>query len=54
MAPTDASKFYAKFLEAMKTAYKPEKIQDGRFAAMMKVDIVNDGPVTVSFDSKER
>lgn len=54
MAPTEASKFYASFLEAMKKAYKADKIQDGKFAAMMSVDIVNDGPVTVTFDSKEK
>ncbi|CAI2353438.1 unnamed protein product [Caenorhabditis sp. 36 PRJEB53466] len=50
MAPAEASKFYAQFLEALKTAYKPEKIQDGKFAAMMSVDIVNDGPVTMVFE----
>uniref|UniRef100_A0A1I7TQL9 D-aminoacyl-tRNA deacylase n=1 Tax=Caenorhabditis tropicalis TaxID=1561998 RepID=A0A1I7TQL9_9PELO len=54
MAPSNASNFYARFMEALKSAYKPERIQDGRFAAMMSVDIVNDGPVTVTFDSKEK
>ncbi|EFP10976.1 CRE-PQN-68 protein [Caenorhabditis remanei] len=54
MAPTEASKFYETFLESMKKAYKPEKIQDGKFAAMMSVDLVNDGPVTITFDSKEK
>ncbi|KAF1751097.1 hypothetical protein GCK72_017649 [Caenorhabditis remanei] len=41
MAPTEASKFYETFLESMKKAYKPEKIQDGKFAAMMSVDIMS-------------
>ncbi|ULT89810.1 hypothetical protein L5515_008160 [Caenorhabditis briggsae] len=41
MAPTEASKFYATFLESLKKAYKPEKIQDGKFAAMMSVDIMS-------------
>lgn len=29
-------------------------LQDGRFGAMMQVDISNDGPVTILLDSKKR
>ncbi|CAB3397779.1 unnamed protein product [Caenorhabditis bovis] len=54
MSPDAAFQLYSKFLQRMKDAYKPEKIKDGQFGAMMNVDIVNDGPVTVSFDSKDK
>ena len=30
-----------------------DKIETGVFGAMMEVDIVNDGPVTIEFDSTE-
>ncbi|XP_076033448.1 D-aminoacyl-tRNA deacylase [Oratosquilla oratoria] len=48
----DLSKeFYENFLTHMRGQYKPEKIKDGIFGAMMQVDIQNDGPVTVNIDS---
>ena len=30
------------------------KIEDGEFGAMMEVHVVNDGPVTIIVDSKNR
>ena len=30
-----------------------DKIETGVFGAMMEVEIVNDGPVTIEFDSTE-
>ncbi|CAI5453510.1 unnamed protein product [Caenorhabditis angaria] len=54
MSPKDASIFYDKFLNGLRAAHKADRIQDGRFGAMMKVDITNDGPVTVTFDSKDK
>jgi D-tyrosyl-tRNA(Tyr) deacylase len=30
------------------------KIQTGRFGAMMDVALINDGPVTITIDSKNR
>jgi D-tyrosyl-tRNA(Tyr) deacylase len=45
--------FYEKFLDALRKAYKPEKIKDGRFGAYMQVNIQNDGPVTILVDSKK-
>ena len=53
MASDKSKEFYEKFLEKMKSSYKPEKIQDGRFGAYMKVDIQNDGPVTIILESKK-
>ncbi|CAJ0591412.1 unnamed protein product [Cylicocyclus nassatus] len=52
MNPEDASAFYARFMDRMRSSYSHEKIQDGRFAAYMNVEIVNDGPVTINIDSK--
>ena len=40
-------------LKILKKSYKEEKIRDGRFGAYMKVDIQNDGPVTILLDSKK-
>ena len=69
MGSQAAAEFYATFLQTLKSAYKPEKVQvshkmklkldrdnlkDGRFGAMMQVDISNDGPVTYSLDSRQR
>eukprot|EP01137_Pigoraptor_chileana_P015281 Opistho-2@71003 len=51
---SDGSKeFYGRFLESIKKAYKPEKIQDGEFGAYMQVNIANDGPVTIQLDSRK-
>ncbi|PAV64965.1 hypothetical protein WR25_10274 isoform A [Diploscapter pachys] len=54
MSSQAAAEFYATFLQTLKSAYKPEKVQDGRFGAMMQVDISNDGPVTYNLDSRQR
>uniref|UniRef100_A0A915P3X4 D-aminoacyl-tRNA deacylase n=1 Tax=Meloidogyne floridensis TaxID=298350 RepID=A0A915P3X4_9BILA len=54
MNPEDAPQFYLKYLEKLKSKYIPEKIKDGKFGAFMSVHIENDGPVTISLDSKER
>ncbi|CAJ0957196.1 unnamed protein product, partial [Mesorhabditis belari] len=54
MGPNEAGAFYARFLEALKKAHKLERIQDGKFAAYMSVNIENDGPVTINLDSKNR
>ncbi|KAJ3151937.1 D-tyrosyl-tRNA(Tyr) deacylase [Geranomyces variabilis] len=54
-AKSDISKdVYMGFLEKLRTAHKPERIQDGRFGAMMNVDIQNDGPVTILLDSRSK
>ncbi|KAJ3167463.1 D-tyrosyl-tRNA(Tyr) deacylase [Geranomyces variabilis] len=54
-AKSDMSKdMYMGFLEKLGTAHKPERIQDGRFGAMMNVNIQNDGPVTILLDSRSK
>ena len=45
----EARKLYEKFIEMMK--YTGLKVQTGIFGADMKVDIKNDGPVTILLDS---
>ncbi|EJW79374.1 D-tyrosyl-tRNA(Tyr) deacylase [Wuchereria bancrofti] len=52
MAPTESQKLYQNFIDELKKAYVPERIKDGRFGAMMNVQIENDGPVTLILDSK--
>ncbi|EFA76478.1 D-tyrosyl-tRNA deacylase [Heterostelium album PN500] len=53
--PSELSKqFYTQFLNDAKQNYKPELIKDGCFGAMMDVGIVNDGPVTIVLDSKDK
>mmetsp|Transcript_38313 Transcript_38313/g.58170 ORF Transcript_38313/g.58170 Transcript_38313/m.58170 type:complete len:225 (-) Transcript_38313:455-1129(-) len=42
---------YSKFLDMCKTNYEEEKVHDGVFGAMMDVELVNDGPVTIVIES---
>ena len=51
MAGEKSKLFYEEFLAEMKKAHSEEKIKDGVFGAMMEVNIVNDGPVTLELDS---
>ncbi|CAM0135258.1 D-tyrosyl-tRNA(Tyr) deacylase [Umbelopsis sp. WA50703] len=53
MKTAEANEMYSKFMQQLGKAYKPEKIKDGVFGAMMMVDIVNDGPVTIELDSRK-
>lgn len=46
-----AEKLYNEFIELLKET--PLKIQTGKFGADMKVDIQNDGPVTLILESKK-
>lgn len=51
MRPELAGPMFDRFVDKVKAAYKPEKVQTGRFGADMLVNIMNDGPVTFTFDS---
>ncbi|KDQ16842.1 hypothetical protein BOTBODRAFT_30742 [Botryobasidium botryosum FD-172 SS1] len=44
---------YASFLTRIGELYKPEKIKDGKFGAMMSVALTNEGPVTLTLDSRK-
>ncbi|XP_062161744.1 uncharacterized protein LOC133868763 [Alnus glutinosa] len=51
MPPQMAKPFYASLVERFRKSYDPGAIKDGVFGAMMKVNLVNDGPVTMQLDS---
>jgi D-tyrosyl-tRNA(Tyr) deacylase len=50
MPPGDAEKFYNDFMTKLRAATKLP-VAEGKFAAMMDVELVNDGPVTIVLDS---
>ncbi|KAJ7947050.1 D-aminoacyl-tRNA deacylase [Quillaja saponaria] len=52
MPPERAKPFYASLVDRFRISYNPESIKDGLFGAMMKVNLVNDGPVTMQLDSQ--
>lgn len=45
--PERANKLYKLFIREMKLYYDNTKIKSGVFGAMMKVNLTNDGPVTI-------
>jgi D-tyrosyl-tRNA(Tyr) deacylase len=51
MPPEPAERMYEKFVAAARAAGVP--VETGRFRAMMDVELVNDGPVTLLVDSKK-
>ncbi|KAF9479276.1 hypothetical protein BDN70DRAFT_807288 [Pholiota conissans] len=53
MSTEPSRNLYATFLESLKAAYHPHKIQDGKFGAMMSVNLTNEGPVTFTLDSRK-
>ena len=46
-----AEEIYNIFIKKIKESYDPDKIQTGIFGAMMEVEIINSGPVTILLDS---
>ena len=50
-APADARELYEAFVRELRTAGLP--ISTGEFKAMMQVELVNDGPVTILVDSRK-
>ncbi len=52
MPPAEAAGFYAEFMAKLRAATKLS-VAEGRFAAMMDVELVNDGPVTIILESKQ-
>jgi D-tyrosyl-tRNA(Tyr) deacylase len=51
--PDIAIPLYEKFINQLKTELG-RSIQTGEFGAHMKVQLINDGPVTIIIDSKDR
>jgi D-tyrosyl-tRNA(Tyr) deacylase len=52
--PEIAEALYEHFIGEMKRLLGEQKVQSGVFRAQMDVELVNDGPVTVEVESKER
>jgi D-tyrosyl-tRNA(Tyr) deacylase len=50
-APDEARRLYEHFLSLART--RDVKVETGEFGSTMEVDLVNDGPVTIIFDSRE-
>lgn len=50
--PELAENLYIRFVNRLKAALGQEKIATGVFRAMMDVELVNDGPVTVTVESR--
>lgn len=54
MPPQQAKAFYdTHVLAHARSLYRPDRVKDGVFGAMMEVDLVNDGPVTLILDSSK-
>jgi D-tyrosyl-tRNA(Tyr) deacylase len=52
MKSIPAEQLYTKFLSILKESYEDDKIFDGQFGAMMDVELINDGPVTLVIESE--
>jgi D-tyrosyl-tRNA(Tyr) deacylase len=50
MPPVEAERSYNEFMAKLRIATSL-KVAEGKFAAMMEVELINDGPVTISLDS---
>jgi D-tyrosyl-tRNA(Tyr) deacylase len=49
--PDEANRLYEYFVEECRK--QVSKVETGRFQAMMDVELVNDGPVTILIDSEK-
>lgn len=52
-APEDARKMYKSFIENLDELIQGN-VNSGEFGSMMKISLVNDGPVTIIADTKNR
>ena len=51
MGGEQSKQFYEDFLAEMNKAYNTEKVKNGVFGAMMEVELINDGPVTLQLEA---
>ncbi|GME97772.1 hypothetical protein B5S28_g3766 [[Candida] boidinii] len=49
-----AIELYNEFLNLLKNGIGEENVKDGQFGAMMDVALVNEGPVTIVYDTKDK
>ena len=54
MDPERARAFFAEFEAGVRSSYVADRVKSGVFGAMMDVALVNDGPVTLVFDSRNK
>ncbi|TPP60473.1 D-aminoacyl-tRNA deacylase [Fasciola gigantica] len=54
MDPEFSEKFYLDVIQQIRENYVSERVKDGIFGAMMDVQLINDGPVTIVLDSVTR
>lgn len=48
-----AIELYNDFLAQLRSSLGDDRVQDGKFGEMMDVELVNDGPVTIVWDTRE-
>lgn len=48
-----AVELYNEFLDLLKQGVGADNVKDGQFGAMMDVSLVNDGPVTIVYDTND-
>ncbi len=51
--PEEAERLYGLFVDRLRSLIAPGKVATGIFRAMMEVELVNSGPVTVLVESRE-
>ncbi len=49
--PELAERLYRRFIDRVRAEIGPERVAEGRFGAMMDVELLNDGPVTIWVDN---
>lgn len=49
--PEQAKELYDRFVSELREKMGTDRVAEGRFAAMMDVELVNDGPVTIWLES---
>ena len=50
--PEEAERSYRLFIQSLRSLIGTENVQTGIFGAMMNVELVNEGPVTIMLESK--
>lgn len=51
--PAEANELYEYFVKLLRDEHGIQDVQTGEFGADMKVELLNDGPVTIILDSEE-
>ncbi len=54
MKGDEAELLYLRLLEELRRGIGESSVQSGKFGAMMDVSLVNDGPVTIIWDTKDK